>query len=240
MHCEPVLSLRPHSRGLLIVALFLYPVLGCDSGSSSVGTLTVIVDGWNAEADARVSLEGVELCEAGTPNCATTNADGVGSIDLPIDEEITYTLVKEGYASYLFADIVPASGFQLEFLMLTDELLASQYERLMSSYPPEGEGEIAIELHPTFAGVTFDLETSGKGYYVDETEAWSSDLTETSSEGRGGFLEVEPGSFQIELGGTAEGCAAGLAWPGNVENSIRVPVLEGHRTFATANCSTTP
>ncbi len=231
--------MHPHVRRLLVLALSVFSVLGCDSSAASTAPLTVIVAGWDADAEARVTLEGAQICQTGAVSCAVTNEDGAATLNLPVDEEISYTLVKEGYASYLFADIVPTGGHELEFLMLTDELLASQYERLMSSYPTETEGEIAVELHPAFAGATLALNTDGMAYYVDETQAWSSDLTETSSEGRGGFVEVEPGTFQIELGGTAESCAAGLAWPGTVENSIRVPVLEGHRTFATANCATT-
>jgi hypothetical protein len=72
--------------------------------------------------------------------------------------------------------------------------------------------------------------------YNDEEGRRSLDLTETTSFGYGGFVEVPPGEFQINLGGTAQQCDLGSQWPGDVENSVAFPVRENYITGLTANC----
>jgi hypothetical protein len=225
-----------------VFALLVLPTAGCSDGTiPENGRLVVTVSSWDAEAEVRVPLAGAELCQAGTTNCTTTYSSGVATIEVPSDQEIAYTLERQGHASYLYADIVPSGGSQPKLVMLTDQLLASQHARLMSPYPPQGEGEIAIELHPPLAGATFTLVgTTGKAYYVDDERNWSADLTATTSQGRGGFLEVSPGTFQVEIGGTVQGCTPGLGWPGDAERRIEVPIQEGYRTFATVKCAVSP
>ena len=50
-------------------------------------------------------LEGVEVCETDTDNCAVTNKSGTATIDLPANQEISYTFEKEGYGPYLVGDV---------------------------------------------------------------------------------------------------------------------------------------
>jgi hypothetical protein len=230
--------------GRLLSALALLGVsaVGCsDGGALGTAPIVATVSSWDQGAEARVPLGGVQLCETNTTNCTVTYTSGLGVIQVPVGQEISYTLEKEGYASYLYADIVPQDGSQPTFVMLTDELLAKQHARVMSLYPLEDKGEIAIELHPPFAGATFKLvDAAGKAYYVDEEPSWNADLTATTALGRGGFVEVSAGVFQIELGGTAQDCVPRLAWPSDAENSIEIPVQAGYRTFATVLCSAGP
>jgi len=229
-------------RLLCVLALLGVSTVGCSDGATAgTAPLVATVSSWDQVAEVRVPLGGVQLCENNTTNCTVTYTSGLGVIQVPAGQEISYTLEKEGYASYLYADIVPPDGSQPTFVMLTDELLAKEHGRLMSPYPLEDKGEIAIELHPPFAGATFNLvDATGKAYYVDEEPSWNADLSATTSLGRGGFVEVSAGVFQIELGGTAQDCVPRLAWPSDVENSIEIPVREGFRTFATVLCSVGP
>ena len=226
----------------LCVFVFVFcSTVGCSDTAPSSAPVMMTVFAWDAQGEFREPLEGAQLCQTNVINCAVTNASGKAAIELPVAQEISYTLEKEGYASYLFADVLSPGGSQFQFGMLPNQLLASQHGRLMSPYPTGDKGTIALELRPPFAGVTFDLVgAAGKAYYVDEERNWSSDLAATTSQGRGGFVEVSPGTFQVELGGTAQDCVPRLAWPGDVEDSIRIPVREGYRSFATVRCSVPP
>ena len=88
-----------------------------------------------------------------------------------------------------------------------------------------------------FAGATFDLlGTEGKPYYLDEELNWSPDLTATTSFGVGGFVEVSPGVFEVEIGGTAENCLVVRGWHSDSQNAIRLPVREGFTTVARVDC----
>jgi len=114
-------------------------------------------------------------------------------------------------------------------------------ESVDSPYPRIGTGEILILLQPEFAGATFDLVgATGKAYYQvgrNVNATLRLDLTATTDNGVGGFLEVPPGTFRVEFGGTAKDCIPTWAgWPGDVENSVRVRVLEGHVSNITLRC----
>ena len=50
-------------------------------------------------------LERVRPCETDTANCATTDADGMASIALPADQQVSYALEKDGYTPHLAADV---------------------------------------------------------------------------------------------------------------------------------------
>jgi len=190
---------------------------------------------------AQVALEGAKLCETDTTNCELSGANGEVTIELPIGET-SYTLEKEGYGSYVAAVVMPAEGRSHVFGMRSEEHLVAQYNRVGSQYPMVGMGRILLELTPPFAGATFELiNATGKPYYYDEEGNWSPDLTETTSWGWGGFVEVSPGVFQVKLGGTAERCAPGVVgWPGDVEDSIRFPVRAGYTTTAGWFCPPPP
>ena len=131
-------------RLLCVVALLGCSTVGCsDGGTLGTAPLVATVSSWDQVAEVRVPLGGAQLCETNTTNCTVTYASGLGVIQVPVGQEISYTLEKEGYASYVYADVVPSDGSQPTFVMLTDELLAKQHARLMSPYPLEDKGEIA-------------------------------------------------------------------------------------------------
>ena len=94
-----------------------------------------------------------------------------------------------------------------------------------------------IALGSDMAGVTYDLiDGTGKQWYKEEDWNVTLELNATTSVGQGGFAEVSPGEYQVEFGGAATDCTPSLAWPGNAPNRVKVPVKDGHLTFATMEC----
>jgi len=95
-----------------------------------------------------------------------------------------------------------------------------------------------ILIATNLAGVTFELvDATGELFYVEEGVGWNPNLTETTTNGQGGFTEVTPGKYQINFGGTGQECTLRQAWPGGDENSIRLPVQEGFVTRASMTCA---
>jgi len=136
--------------------------------------------------------------------------------------------------SYLVARVIPANGYQGVTNERTDSWAADMYDGLMTPYPERGTGSILVGV--SLEGATLDLDNAtGKPFYVDEEGRLSLGLTATTSYGQGGFVEVTPGVYEVKLGGTARSCVPTGAWP-DVENSIRVPVREGHLTIASVLC----
>jgi hypothetical protein len=187
-------------------------------------------------------LEGAQLCQTATINCALSDSRGRVTIHLPIGEESSFTLEMEGYASYLVPIVLTAEVAE-EFGMASDRLMVARHEGATCQYPMIETGSILVSfVTSAFAGATFDLvDATGKPYYVDEEGNWRPDLTATTSRGSGGFCEVPPGNeFEIELGGTAEDCHPSWAWPSEAENAVRFPVEENYLTYLSVSCPPPP
>ncbi|MBW2191392.1 MAG: hypothetical protein JRG93_17745 [Deltaproteobacteria bacterium] len=212
--------------------------MGGDGGDGGANTATVIVhaSGFEPPQGTTGPLEGVQVCETGTTNCVMTGADGIGELELPVDQETSVTLDKEGRGSYLHSVIIPAEGAIVTQGLALDARLEDMYGRVMSPYPPEGAGTAFVDLR-NVAGATFELVgTTGKAFYRDEELNWSLDFTATTSDGTGGFVEVSPGVVQIDIGGTADNCVLVRGWPGDSENSARMLVREGYFSHVTLEC----
>ncbi|MFZ1866230.1 MAG: hypothetical protein WAU39_18560 [Polyangiales bacterium] len=188
-------------------------------------------------------LEGAELCETDTTNCDTTDADGLASIMLPANQEVSYTVTKEGYGSYLVADVTDETFSYATFWpMLSDALWEDAFEPLGAT-PVEG-GHILLRVRAggadpldNIAGVTYELigETNQAFYEaVDWTASY--ELDATTSNGTGGFVELPAGTYQAEFGGVATNCAPQIGWPGNAPHRLRVPVKEGYVTYSSMWC----
>jgi len=122
--------------------------------------------------------------------------------------------------------------------MFSDERLTEEFGRLPTPYPPRDTGALFIATFPLSAGVTFTLkDATGNGYYLDEDRRMQWGLDATTAAGAGGFVEVGPGDVQVEVGGAAERCFPGAAWPGNDSNRISMPVRDGYITYATVICT---
>jgi len=223
-------------RLLCGLALLVLPTIGCAQVTDD-GTAPLAVAVASADFETTGPLEGAEFCETGTDNCVFTDATGLAILELPIGLEVGCTLKKEGHGSYLLAEVMPAEGERYAFSMSTHNHLAGQFQRIDSPYPMRLSGTVIIALVPPFAGATFELDdATGKAFYHDEEGRRSLDLTETTAFGFGGFAEISPGEFQVNLGGTAQRCIPGVGWPGSVANSVRFPIREGYITNVSITC----
>jgi len=237
---------------LWILALLASPIVGCNELTNTKAYLFIATE---FDADGELPLEGVEVCEIGTTNCKVTDASGEATLELPVDEEVSFTAQKDEYESRLWADVTDARFGERQGTVLparrisltSNERAAKGYQDLGSQYPMTGVGRVFVYLTAPFEGATFELiGATGEPYYFVEAPAPKTidldradpNLDATTSDGGGGFLDVPPDeNIQIELGGTAQDCGAEHAWPVDKENRIRFPVHEGHVTVVSVFCS---
>ncbi len=196
-------------------------------------------------------LDGVEVCEAGTDNCALSTAFGTAVLKVTADHEIAITMEKEGYGSWVTGDVSDDTAeLTASRRMYTHAQLEAIADDLQTKYPWAG-GVVGLVRYPgpqtgvTFAPVGSTSEAVGDSFYFDAVAGqYSLDLEATTSLGEswltplgdGGFTEVTPGEQQFEFGGMAGNCRVSWGWPGDAPNTIRVPVLEGYRTYASVVC----
>ena len=201
-------------------------------GSGGTATLSVnTFEGTAFGAGGSLPLDGVEVCETDTTNCATTDANGAAQIELPANQETSYTFEKEGYGPYLVGRVTDETfdGFH-GVVLFSDAVWAEEALTLGIEYPWTS-GRVTVGTLPARAGVTLDLVDATATQYYNDGEERSLDLTETTTSGRGGFVEVSPGEHQVEAGGNVTNCVVGLGWPGDAANRIKVPVRVGYNTL---------
>lgn len=245
----------------VLIALSAVSLVGCNdesatggsggtggTGGVSTSTRIVVIRGYNPQKGFTGELEGAKICETDTDHCVLTNDNGRATVRVPIDREFSFTVEKEGYASFLLSGFMPADPEIFRFFGMGEyPRIAHQHELVMSPYPMEGTGSINIAFDPMFstiptgcvgtAGITLGLgDAAGKVYYYDEQADWRADLTATTCWGYGGFTEVSPGEVQIEIGGNAERCVVLSGWPGKVENSVRTPIRAGYVSWLHLSC----
>lgn len=224
-------------------------VVGCsDDGNNDVpgGTVTFELEVIEFVPDvADVAIEGVEICVIDTTNCEMTNANGLATLTLPANSEVTLRIDKSGYAP----TVSPQTTKDLDVTGIRTAVLSDATSALMAgvlgtAYPLGDTGVIAISAltDPAtaddngIAGVTFALAQEPT-YYLDENGFPSFDLSATTSpDGVGGYIELPPGVHEITVGGTASNCNLLSAWPGTTEDSIRLPVAAGAFTQAFIVC----
>lgn len=242
-----------------VLAIGLLPLIGCsdtegDGGSGgaagSGGTAGDGGDGGTGGAKAEVrlfvqgfepegltgALAGVEVCELDTDNCVTTDEGGNAVIEVPAEQDVALTYVKEGYAKYVNMYVVPAGGLGEPSAMATDQRFEDMHQLVGSPYPMEGTGTIFMDISNGYEGATLALVggVTGKAWYRDEELDWDPSLTASTSGGGGGFSEVSPGVVQVDIGNGS--CTIARGWAGDADDRVKILVKEGFMSRTHLNC----
>lgn len=259
---------------LLLCLMAASPLVGCDASGGGGGEGG---QGGGPEP-TRVSLrlhvfelhpdqspvEGAGVCELETENCVMSDRQGIAVLGLPANQEIAFTVEKEGYGPWLFANVTddnfPPTGTAA---MASHAQLAAIAEDLGVAYPWEN-GMVGLQRWFHHDGVRFvpvgpTADEVGAGFYLAEMEPPSDPYTNigrysleleatkafpTAAEfplAQGGFVDVEAGIQQFEFSGNMEECFhAGWAWPGDAPNRIRIPVRAGYLNYGGMWCDAWP
>ncbi len=218
---------------LLGVALGI-PNTGCGSGEST-DPVQVRVTEYVTLSDLQGPLPGAEVCETDTDNCLMTDEEGRVIIDLPSDTEVSYTITKEGFGSYLISD-VNDGRLDHRFIMYSDEELARQAPLMGTTYPWTNTGIMLLRVYSE-PGVVFDLiGQANEPFYFSNGDTPSTDLDATTADGRGGFTDLAEGEYQVEFVDPLVLCRPFTAWPGDMDNRVKVPVKPGYISWASMAC----
>jgi hypothetical protein len=261
------------SRFSLIIGLLAFLVVGCGDtvagggGSGGIGAaggaggtraepvtllLSVVTASLLGPAPPALGppLEGARVCELGTENCETSDERGKVILDLPGNQEVAYTIEKEGYGPRIISDVTDENFPSTTFWeMFTDAQLGEIAEAIGTPYPWTGgiPGlNLASTLVLTLVGAKLQMvDGSGKPFYLEDAATWlySPDLDATQVSAFGGFrplavagfAEVPPGVHEFEVVGGV-GCSLLQGWPGDGPNRIRIPIVEGFNTYGSLIC----
>ncbi len=192
-------------------------------------------------------IEGAEVCQDGTDNCAMTDVDGEATLQIPGNLEFAYAVTPPSDFFPLLSPQVSDSNIPLSpthtvFGVSNLELLAALLE---TEWPPTtgllglGAWNNPFPDQVGIPGVSLELiEGTGVSYYFNESDVPDKTLTETTDSGLGGFIEASEGT--LEVGVTFAGanlCERPYnAWPGAEANQFRFPSRAGFLTAVAIWC----
>jgi len=181
-------------------------------------------------------VEGLSICELETDNCVVTDAGGYATLEGSAGE-IALSMEGAGMGPYIYTYILRAGGPPLALGNATESRFEEMFGLVMSPYPMEGTGAIWVSGLPEGTRLTL-LNGTDKPFYAegDVKQSWNPDLSAATSREGGGFVEVAPGDYQIAVSGTSKNCLPARGWPGDSENTVRMPVREGYLSSARLKC----
>lgn len=208
--------------------------------------VNVTVNGAETPFGDPVALEGAEVCQDGTDNCATTNADGEATLQIPGNEEFAYAVTPPSDYFPLLSPQVSDSDIPLSpSLTVFSQTTLMAFAGLLDTDFPPTTGTIGMVVYQNpfpdtttgIPGVTFGLiEGTGVPYYLNASNVPDPTLTETGDNGSGGFVEASEGTLEIGLSGTQNCERPYNAWPGSEPNQFRVPSRAGFLTVPVVWC----
>lgn len=224
---------------ILVGAPFVSSMTGCGDSGEPPTEVSVRVTEYVSLSDLQGPLPDAEVCETDTNNCVTTDAEGIAIIELPSDSEVSYTITKEGFGSYLITDV---TNTELEhgFWMYPDQELERLAELMGTTYPWTDTGVILLRAY-TDPGVVFDLVgESNTPFYFVTGDTPSTEVESTTQDGRGGFTDLAPGDYQVDFAGAPVLCQPFTTWPGDVDNRVKIPVKAGYISYSSMSCGQLP
>lgn len=216
-------------------ASFVLPAAGCGGSDQEQVAVAVRVTEYVTTADQEGPMVDAEVCETDTDNCVMTGEDGRVMLNLPDNSEISYTITKEGYGSYLVSDVTD-SRIEHWFRMYNDEEVERLAGLMGTTYPLNG-GIIVLRAYSDEPGVMFDLvgESANQFYFLNGNTP-STEIDSTTADGRGGFTDLGDGVHEVDFVADPVNCRDFSAWPSDVDNRVKVPVKAGYISYASMSC----
>jgi hypothetical protein len=123
--------------------------------------------------------------------------------------------------------------------MYSDEELARLAPLMGTTYPWTDTGIMILRVYSE-PGVMFDLVgQANQPFYFIDGDTPSTELDATTADGRGGFTDLAEGQYQVEFIDN-QVCKAFTAWPGDMVNSVKVPIKAGYISWSSMACGQSP
>ena len=205
-------------RSPIICALFLSLILfGC--GETAVPTT---LNGQVKELGSE-GLEGVTFCLAGSDVlCAQSDSEGLYRLEGPAaDADLSFTVTKDGYLGGALSITTSIEPFEVPVVSMAGEVVMELQMGILSVDAIEETGQIAFSISNGINGdgvnvpnIQTTLEpASGDGpFYSNDSGLPAPELTQTSANGGGVYVNVEPGIYSLTHLDIPNDCSLMLGW----------------------------
>ena len=224
---------------LLHISLALCVLL---AGCSDVPTIRIsgpITDLANGEplVDARV-------CLTSNQTCTTTNGSGIFALE-GVEAQATHavTIDLNGYLPGLVPFTTGTEDTELAVISLGGDIIMDLQMAVLDIEPEPGTGQVVFSVSNGIFGDRINVPAiqaslspgGGSGpYYLNSGGLPDLELTETSSNGGGLFVNVPPDTHRLLHQNLPEGCTTILGW--GTPESLELPVEAERVTYARIEC----
>jgi hypothetical protein len=193
------------------------------------------------------TLEGVEICvegDAGTP-CATSNAQGAVSLDLPAGRELMLGCRSATHGPAHMTWTIGHEDIQAGSFGLLEAGIQGALYQLSGGADFEGHGAITVNVYTDLVerdawvpGVTMSISaTEAVGpVYISEAMLPDPDLQATTIGGPGVFVDVAPGEVSVTIAHDDLPCAPGFGWASEEPLTLRSQIFAGSLSNVTFVC----
>ena len=193
---------------------------------TSCGTTTQVPTTLSGEIKELGSegLEGVTVCVANTDPDLCTQTDDAGMYILEsvhAGADLSFTMTKEGYLGGTVSFTTALEPSQIPVVSMGGDVLMELQMGILNVEAVEQTGQIAFSISNGINGdgvnipnIETRLEpSSGDGpFYSNDSGLPDHSLTQTSANGGGVYVNVEPGIYSLVHLNIAENCTPMLGW----------------------------
>ena len=232
-----------------------WPVVGClivvlsgvacseNESSDSFTASPITLSGTVTHGTSQMPMSGVSVCADAADTCVSTDDSGRYSIEgAPSQSAILMRVVKDGFVPLVLPVDTPGVDHDLNVVSLLPESLQAAQSGIIGVEPVIDRGGIVFSVSNgvngdgvNVPGISVSLQPpSGEGPFYVQGALPSRDLSETSQNGGGLWVNIMPGDYALSHVGLREECRTLYGYGG--PRVLRFPVLADAVTVLRIEC----
>ena len=224
----------------LVIYLQILFCIGCGQNNTIATAVTGQVKelGSDGLSDVVVCLNDADAI------CTQTQADGSYLLEgPPAETDVSFTVTKDGYLGGAMSITTTLEPLDIPVVSMAGEVILELQMGILDVDAVENTGQIAFSISNGINGdginvpnIQTQLEpASGSGpFYSNDSGLPDLELTETSANGGGVYVNVEPGIYSLTHLNIADNCTLMLGWGSAANPSFRV--FENRVTYVRIEC----
>ena len=200
-------------------ATALFTLIGCSGSSGPLTSASGLVNELGSGG-----LEGVQVCPVGSSpdECVLTNENGIYTLSqLESETDLSLTVSKSGYIGGALSFTTGLEPIEVPVVSMAGEVVMQLQNGILDVETIENTGQIAFSISNGINGdglnvpnIKTQLEpASGSGpFYANDNGLPNVDLTETSGNGGGVYVNVSPGIYSLTFLNIPPNCTPMLGW----------------------------
>jgi hypothetical protein len=191
-------------------------------------------------------IQGASVCVVGNAAlaCGTSDANGGYSLQVPANSNVAVIIKEQNHVDNYLTFTTTDATFDLGPLRVMDKQFDATFAQQAGGVRDTMTGELVVAVFDQFPnpGTVIEhvsLETSGGAghmFYTDAQGVPSGSLTETSTRGTAGVVNMRPGTYTMWLTHPSMNCTNAIAWNTPSGDGMKTQIFPGATTVVYAVC----